>query len=88
MALVSLDAATCIKGRKQLLLLDTMGLVLGVSVAAANLTERAVAQVVLDRVLIWFAWLRVLQMKGVTPPNICRLGPIDIQVNQRIEQAR
>ena len=44
--------------------MDTLGLVLGVAVTAASLTERAGAQVVLGRVLAWFTWLRRLWVEG------------------------
>ena len=61
---VGYDAAKRIKGRKRHLLVDTLGLVLGVAVTAASLAERAGAQVVLDRVLAWFTWLRLLWVDG------------------------
>ena len=61
---VGYDAAKRIKGRKRHLLVDTLGLVLGVAVTAASLTERAGAQVVLGRVLAWFTWLRRLWVEG------------------------
>lgn len=61
---VGYDAAKCIKGRKRHLLVDTLGLVLGVAVTAASLAERAGAQVVLGRVLTWFTWLRILWVDG------------------------
>ncbi|HEY1789289.1 MAG TPA: transposase [Verrucomicrobiae bacterium] len=53
-----------IKGRKRHLLVDTLGLVLGVAVTAASITERAGAQAVLGRVLAWFTWLRILWVDG------------------------
>jgi len=61
---VGYDAAKRIKGRKRHLLVDTLGLVLGVAVTAASVTERAGAQVVLGRVLTWFSWLRILWVDG------------------------
>ena len=61
---VGYDAAKRIKGRKRHLLVDTLGLVLGVAVTAASMTERAGAQVVLGRVLTWFTWLRLLWVDG------------------------
>ena len=61
---VGYDAAKRIKGRKRHLLVDTLGLVLGVAVTAASVTERAGAQVVLGRVLTWFTWLRILWVDG------------------------
>lgn len=51
---VGYDAAKRIKGRKCHLLVDTLGLVLGVAVTPASTTERAGAQIVLGRVLGWF----------------------------------
>jgi transposase len=61
---VGYDAGKRIKGRKRHLLVDTLGLVLGVAVTPANTTERAGAQVVLGRVLGWFTWLRILWVDG------------------------
>ena len=61
---VGYDAAKRIKGRKRHLLVDTLGLVLGVAVTPACLPERDGAQVVLDRVLGWFTWLRKLWVDG------------------------
>jgi transposase len=54
------DAAKQIKGRKRHLLVDTLGLVLGVLVTPASTPERVGAQTLLARVLGWFAWLRLL----------------------------
>lgn len=61
---VGYDAGKRIKGRKRHLLVDTLGLVLGVAVTPASTTERAGAQVVLGRVLGWFTWLRILWVDG------------------------
>ncbi len=61
---VGYDAAKQIKGRKRHLLVDTLGLVLGVVVTPANVTERAGAQMLLARALGWFAWLRILWVDG------------------------
>jgi transposase len=61
---VGYDAGKRIKGRKRHLLVDTLGLVLGVAVTPANTTERDGAQVVLGRVLGWFTWLRILWVDG------------------------
>ena len=58
------DAAKRIKGRKRHLLVDTLGLVLGVAVTPASTTERAGTQLVLGRVLGWFTWLRILWVDG------------------------
>lgn len=61
---VGYDAGKKIKGRKRHLLVDTLGLVLGVLVTAANVPERAGAQSLLGRVLIWFTWLRRMWVDG------------------------
>lgn len=61
---VGYDAAKQIKGRKRHRLVDTLGLILGVAVTPANVTERAGAQGLLAQVLGWFTWLRVLWVDG------------------------
>lgn len=61
---VGYDAAKRIKGRKRHLLVDTLGLVLGVAVTAASTTERDGAQIVLGQVLGWLTWLRRLWVDG------------------------
>ncbi len=61
---VGYDAAKRIKGRKRHLLVDTLGLVLGVVVTLASTTERDGAQLLLGRVLGWFTWLRILWVDG------------------------
>lgn len=61
---VGFDAGKCIKGRKRHLLVDTLGLVLGVAVTAADTTERDGAKIVLGRVLTWLTWLRLLWVDG------------------------
>ena len=61
---VGYDAAKQIKGRKRHLLVDTLGLVLGVLVTAANIPERKGAQDLLSRVLVWFTWLRRMWVDG------------------------
>ena len=61
---VGYDAAKRIKGRKRHLLVDTLGLILGVHVTPANVTEREGAQGLLERTLAWFAWLRLLWVDG------------------------
>ncbi len=61
---VGYDAAKRVKGRKRHLLVDTLGLVLGVAVTPANVTERDGAKAVLRRALKWFTWLRLLWVDG------------------------
>jgi transposase len=61
---VGYDAGKRIKGRKRHLLVDTLGLVLGVAVTPASTTERADTQTLLKRVLDWFTWLRILWVDG------------------------
>ena len=61
---VGYDARKRIKSRKRHLLVDTLGLVLGVAVTPASITERDGVQVVLSRVLGWFTWLRILWVDG------------------------
>jgi transposase len=61
---VGYDAAKLIKGRKRHLLVDTLGLVLGVVVTPADTTERDGAKAVLRRVLGWLIWLRLLWVDG------------------------
>ena len=61
---VGYDAAKRIKGRKRHLLVDTLGLLLGVHVTPAGVPERDGAQALLTRVLVWFHWLRLLWVDG------------------------
>lgn len=61
---VGFDAAKGIKGRKRHLLVDTLGLVLGVRVTPASTPERTGAQDLLAGVLGWFTWLRRLWVDG------------------------
>jgi transposase len=61
---VGYDAGKRIKGRKRHLLVDTLGLVLGVAVTPASTTEREGAQMLLGRILGWFTWLRILWVDG------------------------
>jgi putative transposase len=61
---VGYDAGKRIKGRKRHLVVDTLGLVLGVVVTPANTTERDGGKAVLLRVLAWFTWLRLLLVDG------------------------
>jgi len=61
---VGYDAAKKTKGRKRHLLVDTLGLILGVWITVANAPERAGAQGLLERVLVWFRWLRKMWVDG------------------------
>ena len=61
---VGYDAAKRIKGRKRHLLVDTLGLVLGVMVTAADVPEREGARGLLAGVLGWFTWLRRMWVDG------------------------
>jgi transposase len=61
---VGYDAAKRIKGRKRHLLVDTLGLLLGVHVTPASIAEREGAQGLLGRTLAWFTWLRLLWVDG------------------------
>ena len=61
---VGYDAAKRIKGRKRHLLVDTLGLLLGVAVTPASTPERDGAKEVLGRVLGCFTWLRRLWVDG------------------------
>lgn len=61
---VGYDAAKRIKGRKRHLLVDTLGLVLGVLVTPACATERDGAKALLKGALVWLTWLRLLWVDG------------------------
>jgi transposase len=61
---VGYDAGKQIKGRKRHLLVDTLGLLLGVAVTPASGPEREGAQRVLSRVADWFTRLRRLWVDG------------------------
>jgi transposase len=61
---VGYDAGKKIKGRKRHLLVDTLGLVLGVLVTPASTPEREGAQSLLGRVLLCFTWLRLMWVDG------------------------
>ncbi len=61
---VGYDAAKRIKGRKRHLLVDTLGLLLGIHVTPANVPEREGGQGLLQRTLGWFAWLRLIWVDG------------------------
>ena len=61
---VGYDGAKQIKGRKRHLLVDTLGLVLGVLVTPADTTERDGAKALLSGALGWLVWLRLLWVDG------------------------
>jgi len=61
---VGYDAAKRIKGRKRHLLVDTLGLILGIQVTAADVSEREGAQGLIEHALLWFTWLRLLWVDG------------------------
>ena len=61
---VGYDAGKRIKGRKRHLLVDTLGLVLGVAVTPASCPEREGAQTVLKQVGDWLTRLRRLWVDG------------------------
>ena len=61
---VGYDAGKRIKGRKRHLLVDTLGLLLGVVITPADTTERDGGKAVLGRVLVWLASLRLLWVDG------------------------
>ena len=61
---VGYDAAKKTKGRKRHVLVDTLGLILGVWITPASTPERAGAQGLLDRVLRRFAWLKIMWVDG------------------------
>lgn len=61
---VGYDAAKKIKGRKRHVLVDTLGLVLGVSVTPADVPEREGGQGVLEKTLGYLTWLKLLWVDG------------------------
>jgi len=67
---VGYDAAKRIKGRKRHLLVDTLGLILGIKVTPASVPEREGARALLEQVLPWFAWLRLLWVDGGYSGNV------------------
>jgi transposase len=91
---VGYDAGKRIKGRKRHLVVDTLGLVLGVLVTPANTTERDGAKAVLLRVLAWFTWLRVLWVDGgYTGPEFAnwvkaRRRKLKVEVVKRSDDVR
>ena len=61
---VGYDAAKKTKGRKRHLLVDTLGLLLGIWITPASTPERAGAQGLLRQTLGWFSWLRKMWVDG------------------------
>jgi transposase len=61
---VGYDAAKRIKGRKRHLLVDTLGLLLGIEITPASTPERDGAHTLLRRVLKPFAGLRLMWVDG------------------------
>ena len=61
---VGYDAAKKTKGRKRHLLVDTLGLLMGIWITPASTPERAGAQGLPGQVLPWFAWLRIMWVDG------------------------
>jgi len=61
---VGYDAAKRIKGRKRHLLVDTLGLLLGIEITPASTPERDGAQTLLEGALKGFAWLRRMWVDG------------------------
>jgi putative transposase len=61
---VGYDAAKKIKGRKRHLLVDTLGLVLGVVLTPASTPEREGGRTLLEGVLDGFGWRRLLWVDG------------------------
>ncbi len=52
------------RGRQRHLLVDTLSLLLGVEITKASVPEREGAQILLERVLGWFDWLRLMWVDG------------------------
>jgi transposase len=61
---VGYDAGKKTKGRKRFILVDTLGMLLGVAIAPADTPERAGARVLLETVLPQVASLRTLWVDG------------------------
>jgi transposase len=61
---VGYDSAKKIKGRKRHILVDTLGLLLGIVVTPASTPERDGGQALLQRTVAVFTWLRLLWVDG------------------------
>jgi putative transposase len=67
------DAAKKTKGRKRHLLVDTLGLILAITVTPADVPERAGAQLLLTEALLWLGWLRRLWVdSGYNGPDFAQ----------------
>ena len=53
-----------IEGRKRHLLVDTLGLLLGIEIDPADMSERAGAKKLLTRVIPWLDWMRLIWVDG------------------------
>ena len=80
--------------RKRHLLVDTLGLVLGILVTPADVPERAGAQELLDYTLTWFTWLRMLWVdSGYSGPDFAQwvksIRPqLEVQVVKRTDDLK
>ena len=82
---VGYDAGKKIKGRKRHLLVDTLGLVLGIQVTPASTPEREGAEALLSRILPWFAWLRLIWVDGGYAENLFAHWVKTLRTQLRIE---
>ena len=91
---VGYDAAKRIKGRKRHLLVDTLGLLLGIEITAADVPERDGAQTLLARVLPWFSWLRLMWVdSGYRGPAFAQWvrtlrAKLEVEVVQRSDDVK
>lgn len=91
---VGYDAGKRIKGRKRHILVDTLGLLLGISVTPASTPERQGAEGLLARTLNWFTWLRLLWVDGGYSGEAFAqwvktlLPKLDVQVVKRSDDTR
>jgi transposase len=83
------DAAKRTKGRKRFLLVDSLGLLLGVAVLPADQPERTGAKFLLEPLLAWFPWLRKLWVdSGFSGPDFAawvreRRPKLEVEVVKR-----
>ena len=61
---VGYDAGKRIKGRKRHILVDTLGLLLGIEITPADKPERDGAKDLLTRILPWLGWLKLIWVDG------------------------